>query len=757
MTVKENAGKAWDLGFQPWPVRHDGSKAPRGDGWGRDELPERLDRATTLEMFRPNDTGMGIITGIDLTELFEFEGRFVADDGWDEFISACNDRGLGDVLERIRQGYELASPSGGIHLLFRTEGPAAPNTVLAGRDVDGTIRPLIETRGDRGFAILAGSNGSIHPDGGSWRILRGKPGRLAVITCEERDALYALAREFDEAPEKPRYVAELHKPGSGIGLETGSDYGELHDQIDPRELLVEAGWTFVRAQRSGSELWRRPGKDWGNSGELWPDGHFSVYTSTLPQAWREALGGKEQLSPVGLLAAVRHGGDFRAAASATRRSMTVSSTPPVADTGGSDGGGGLNLPDEFWAQRPFLEHIRTAAWSRGASADAILGTLLARYACVVPTQFHIPPIVMARSTFDHLTCLASDSAGGKSGAMSIAGELFPEPTRKDLVWNCPNPTGEGLIAAFYEWVVEDNGGRKERNFKKTKTAVMFSSDEGMALVQASKRDSSTISSVLCTAWSGGNPGSTAASADRNRPDLKPGTFRISGVTAIQYDLGYHLLTEELARQGFSGRVTFFAATDPKLPRPEEQPEFPGPLTLPVHPTTQRDLEYPAEVVAEIREAHWRKQTGQTIELPIDGHLRLSRLKISGLLAMMDGRLAVDMVDWDLAGTIIETSTRIRRHMQELEAGHRAVAAAGKAKAEAGHRIMVGEELDRAARQRLTKMAATQARHVEEAGGRISRGELRKKLKSSMRDQFDEILDLNIELGVLTEDGDEIVL
>ena len=357
MSTVDNAGRVWDYGLQPWPVQHDGSKAPRGNGWSRDELPERLSREATLEMFRPTDTGMGVITGLGHVELFEFEGRFVADDGWDEFISACNDRDLGELLEHIRQGYEVASPSGGIHLMFRTEGPAAPNTVLAGRDVDGTILPLIETRGDRGFAILAGSNGQIHPQGGSWRMLRGKPRTIATITTAERDALYELAREFDEAPEKPAYVAELRKGGSGIGLESGSDYSELNAQIDVRALLVEAGWTHVKTKRTGSELWRRPGKDWGNSGELWPDGVLSVYTSTLPQSWREALNGKEQLSPVGLLAAVRHNGDFRAAASATRRSMTVNAEPVVDASGG-----GLNLPEEFWEQqRRSCGRVRDAA------------------------------------------------------------------------------------------------------------------------------------------------------------------------------------------------------------------------------------------------------------------------------------------------------------------------------------------------------------------------------------------------------------
>jgi hypothetical protein len=501
MSAVENAGKAWDYGLQPWPVNHDGTKAPRGNGWSRDELPERLSRDETLAMFKPADTGMGVITGIDLTELLEFEGRFVVEGGWDEFISACNDRDLGDVLEKIRQGYEVASPSGGIHLMFRTEGPAKPNTVLAARDVDGTILPLIETRGDRGFAILAGSNGKIHPDGGSWKILRGKPKTIVTITVEERDALYALAREFDEAPEKPAWNPELRSSGPGIGLESGADYSELEAQIDVRELLVEAGWEFVKAKRTGSELWRRPGKDWGNSGELWPDGYFSVYTSTLTASWREALGGKEQLSPVGLLAAVRHEGDFRAAASATRRGMSANTTPTVAATTEAVG---MNLPDEFWETQPFLTAVRDAADAGLASRDAVLGSALTRIAALVPPAVKLPATVGNEATLDYMSCIVAASSGGKTISNGVAKRLIPIRNDKMILSDQSPGSGEGLIQAFLDQEVNDKGkkaGPFSYKFSEVR-AVHLTADEGTGLHEQAGRSGTTIMQTLCSAWSG---------------------------------------------------------------------------------------------------------------------------------------------------------------------------------------------------------------------------------------------------------------
>jgi hypothetical protein len=574
---------------------------------------------------------------------------------------------------------------------------------------------------------------------------RGKPGELPKHIA-------ALLLEDVKAPS----VKIEALPSSVVQGETPADW--VSRTMTWAEILEPHGWNCVwgDGEEDGS-LWRHPTATASSSASI-THGLLFVYSPNTPFDTTQP-GDPTGYTPFRAWALLDHNDDQSEAALEARVRMNkiqgMPERPPEGinpDTGEVTA---LNLPAEFWEARPFLRHVRQAAHARMASADAILGALLARYAICVPTEFSIPPIVMAPSTFDHLTCLASHSSGGKSGAMSISRELFPELPRKDIVWHAPNPTGEGLVASFYEWVTEeDGGGKKERKFKKTKKAVLFASDEGMALVQASKRESSTISSVLCTAWSGGNPGQTNASQDRNRPDLTPGTFRIAGITAIQYELGHHLLTDELARQGFSGRVTFFAATDPTIPR--KKPEWPGPLELPVHPSTKRPIEYPQEVCDYIEEQHWTKATGDRFEAPIDGHSRLSRLKIAGLLAMMDNRLCVDMDDWGLATTIVETSTRIRSHMKALEAAQHEAAATSRAHSQARHQIGVGEELERHESQRIDKMADTFSRHLTEADGRLSLGYLRRKMKASLRGEFEVVIERCVERGLFEVIDDEAV-
>jgi len=345
MTVKENAQKAYAIGLQPMSVRHDGSKAPR-HSW-KDNLSERFTLEETLAMFEDNDTGMGVICGevSGFLELFEFEGRFVHSDAYEEFLSAVEDAGLGDVLRRVRLGYEATSPSGGVHLLFRTQGPSRSNLKLARRpslpeelEVNPAqkVQTLIETRGQGGFTILAGSNGKVHPSGGAWKLRSGKLPAIATITCEERDALYDIAGTFDEMPARPEVRPELVSGGSGIGLEGTGSVDELQEyvrtEIGVSELLVEDGWTLDgENRRTGEQYWIRPGKSEGegHGASLFPDGGFNIYTSTREAKWDAVIldGAFDHVTPLGALAAVRFDGDISAAMSWVRRQMRPPEPP----------------------------------------------------------------------------------------------------------------------------------------------------------------------------------------------------------------------------------------------------------------------------------------------------------------------------------------------------------------------------------------------------------------------------------------------
>src|SRR6185312_1867259 len=146
-----------------------------------------------------------------------------------------------------------ASPGDGLHTLVKiSDGVAMPNTVLA---ATADHEPLIETRGEGGFTVIAPSFGRSHPTGRPWRLIAGGPTTVAVITGDERDALYAALAEFDE---RVRVVSEPQ--GSSSGVDVGARPG---DDFNARTLwgdvLHPYGWTLQRVQ-AGVSYWRKPDK-----------------------------------------------------------------------------------------------------------------------------------------------------------------------------------------------------------------------------------------------------------------------------------------------------------------------------------------------------------------------------------------------------------------------------------------------------------------------------------------------------------------
>src|SRR5690606_37653166 len=134
-------------------------------------------------------------------ELFEFDDM----DTYEVFKDTGESIGLGDVIERIEAGYLERTPGNGIHWLYRCE-EVRRSKRLARRlkrpeemkDPDDTYQVLIETKGEGGYVVLAPSGGRVHESGQPYRLLRGGFDSIATITPEERQALWDLAKTFDQ-------------------------------------------------------------------------------------------------------------------------------------------------------------------------------------------------------------------------------------------------------------------------------------------------------------------------------------------------------------------------------------------------------------------------------------------------------------------------------------------------------------------------------------------------------------------------------
>jgi putative DNA primase/helicase len=310
------------------PARADGTKAPAAF-W----KPYQTTRATAQELTAwlagGEHDGFGVVCGqvSGGLEMLELEGRAMAEGVMQAYASALADHGLNELWHRIAAGYLEATPSGGLHILYRVDGEQRGNTKLASRPArddeltleEQTIltrkpgkvfpRVLVETRGEGGYVIVAPSAGRTHPTGKAWTVLAGGAGQIPVISEDERDALHAIASLLDTMPDQatpPPPAANTRGSSEATGIRPGDEYNAKADWAD---ILAPHGWTHVQnfGQARG---WRRPGKDRGVSATTGrnPEDRLYVFSSSTE------FDCEKPYSKFAAYALLEHGGDYAAAA-----------------------------------------------------------------------------------------------------------------------------------------------------------------------------------------------------------------------------------------------------------------------------------------------------------------------------------------------------------------------------------------------------------------------------------------------------------
>lgn len=257
-------------------------KRPQED-WKRYQS-ERAELPQIIEWFGTGHTGLGIITGAvsGNLEMVEAEGRAVAADLVSEAEDIAKNSGLGELWNRICDGYFEITPSGGYHWLYRCTEPVSGNQKLAqrpGAESEGR-QVLFETRGESGFVVVSPTSGNIHPEGGSWQRLSGTPNTIAVITPEEREAFLRIFRTLDQMPKhEPQEVRERYHNTDGT-LSTGDDYNQRESWDN---ILIPQGWSKAWRKTGGEQMWIRPGKEMGigaSTGRTEADNLYVFTTST---------------------------------------------------------------------------------------------------------------------------------------------------------------------------------------------------------------------------------------------------------------------------------------------------------------------------------------------------------------------------------------------------------------------------------------------------------------------------------------------
>lgn len=304
---------AYDAGCSVIPIAGDGTKKTSLTQWN----PYRQKRATReqIAVWMADHTGYAIVCGpaSGNLEVLDFDSA----ETYQAFLEAGEALGLGELLGRLRSGYEERTPDGGTHLPYRCMMTAG-NTKLAKRPGppkpekpnEPTVETLIETRGDGGYFIAAPSNGRVHPSGRAWVKRAGGFDTLPNIEPEERAQLFALARSFDEMPIESADATPAAPRASGEGKRPGEVFREQHGTLDAFRGIVEPhGWKMTH-RRGEVGYFRRPGKDDGWSATFAHAGSDLFYPFTSSTAF-EAERGYNVFS---VFAILNHGGDFTAAA-----------------------------------------------------------------------------------------------------------------------------------------------------------------------------------------------------------------------------------------------------------------------------------------------------------------------------------------------------------------------------------------------------------------------------------------------------------
>jgi P4 family phage/plasmid primase-like protien len=311
-TLLDAALELLEAGLCVLPAAGDGSKRPAVD-WKAYQT-ERPTTGHLKHWLAQGYEGIGIVAGAvsGNLEMTELEGRAVAAGALGRLHALAAEAGEAELLGRLLKGYVVASPTQGMHVVYRVDGMTVPGNTKLAATADHVT--LAETRGEGGWMVTAPSAGRVHPTRRPWALVAGGPSSIPTITADERDRFHALVRMLDErpvaAPSAPNPFAPLSRAGSTDGISPGDDY---NDRTSWDEVLTEDGWrrAFTRGEVT---MWTRPGKTHGISATT---GHMGDWL--YPFTSSTVLEPERTYTRFGYRAAWSYGGDHQACAEALQR------------------------------------------------------------------------------------------------------------------------------------------------------------------------------------------------------------------------------------------------------------------------------------------------------------------------------------------------------------------------------------------------------------------------------------------------------
>lgn len=456
------------------------------------------------------------------------------------------------------------------------------------------------------------------------------------------------------------------------------------------------------------------------------------------------------------------------------------SAPPTPPTAEIIAPGALTLPDTFWTARESLSRIRQAAHSRVRSADVVLAGLLCRLSALVPHTLRADTGIGQPASLNLFAAVVGPSGGGKSSGLSVSRELIKSGRPLE---EFPLGSGEGIAESYMGEVeaptgdmARDGSAKTKRVRQQVRHSALFHADEGASLNKLIERAGSTVGETLRSAWSGEAIGQKNGRVETTRT-VPARSYSCGLMIGYQPSTALPLLDDYEA--GTPQRFLYVWAVDATIPPRAARVPWPGEITSPFPADTPTDMPPPGAILAgpptvdlspitfaeeildELYDTEHAKSTGTlplghwlllpgSAELdPFKSQHTVLKVKVSALLALLEARRRVTLDDWRLAQVVLNTSDRVRGHLQALAAGKALAAreAALRAEAEAEHyrahaRASVADALDLTAETRVAVRMAQRVHDVEP----MTLGALRKTLAGRDKHLAESALDLAMRHG-----------
>jgi hypothetical protein len=346
------------------------------------------------------------------------------------------------------------------------------------------------------------------------------------------------------------------------------------------------------------------------------------------------------------------------------------------------------IPEEFWAARPELRHIRQAGHSRTRSGDVALLSVLTRLSSLVSHRIRADTGIAGFASLNLFGGIIGPSGIGKSTGVEVADRLMPAPVTLDFRDGLPLGSGEGLAEVFMGVVEEETGEVRKRGGTETPVTVsvrkqvrhnaFFYVDEGATITRLMKeRSGSTLGETLRSAAVGQTLGQTNASKDTSRY-IPSGSYSLGLLVGFQPETVAPLF-EEVA-EGTPQRFVWVQVIDPSIP--DVPPPWPGELTAwreaaTVPPGDEASrfvlVSFDESIKTELRAADLAKVRGHMDPSEfnqLDSQAPVMRVKLASLLAILAGRRHVVPEDWWLAQLLWEASCATRDAVLEYSAAQR---------------------------------------------------------------------------------------